>query len=246
MKSPSSEFVSDASSNAQFQLLRAFVEREVRRSAVIMVTSAQPRDGKSMTAFSLATSLSHAGFRTALVAEGSRLRDAARGGPATLAMPRPEPGRFRETTAEFLSHARSTYDYTIVDTAPLLADPLALGLAGSVDGVLVSVRVGRAPTDDDELTIRVIEQSSGRVLGIVAALPEAIDDFEDRRSAKPRAEDVPRRAAVSRGIASVKSLQSLFVGMVVLVFTSLLALAGASANQPHRALGAHVPFSSTK
>ncbi|MBD5654025.1 MAG: hypothetical protein IAI50_02450 [Candidatus Eremiobacteraeota bacterium] len=201
---------------------------------MIMVTSAQAGDGKSVTAYSLARCLAEAGHRIALVGAPSGVRNAPEGGPTLLPMPSPERGRFREATSEFLSSSRSTYDYTILDTAPLLEDTLALALSGVVDGVLVAVRMGRAPTEDDESMMRIIEQSNGRVLGIVAALPEAIDDFEQRRTGGSLREPQARRPVPAAGVAAMQSLQSIVVGMAVLFFSSLYALSSSDPGALHR------------
>jgi hypothetical protein len=178
---------------AQFQLLRAHVEREVRRSSVIMVTSAEAGDGKSLTAHRLAQCLAESGLRTALVdathggQAGIRRASVSLSGdgsdePIMLSMPRTGGGQVREAAARFVESSRAAYDYTIVDTEPLLTDNVALALAAHVDGVLVSVRVGRAPTKSDDSTMQVIEHTGGRIIGIVATEPSAIGDFEEHNT----------------------------------------------------------------
>ena len=46
--------------------------------------------------------------------------------------------------------------------------------------LLLSVRLGRAPSGDDESTLLMLERSAGRVLGIVAASSDAIEAYERR------------------------------------------------------------------
>ena len=55
------------SSAGQIELLRARVERQVRKPAIVVITSAKQGDGKSLTAFLLAKSFAKAGRRTVLV-----------------------------------------------------------------------------------------------------------------------------------------------------------------------------------
>ena len=52
--------------NAQVQLLRSRVEADLGKPAVVMVTSALPGDGKTLTAHSLAMSFGRSGHRVAL------------------------------------------------------------------------------------------------------------------------------------------------------------------------------------
>lgn len=166
--------------NAQVQLLRSRVEADLGKPAVVMVTLALPGDGKTLTAHSLAMSFGRSGHRVALA------------GPAALgADPRcvsivglpPEEGRVteRERLVEFIEKARSEYDYTVVDAGTFLRSNTAMALAPLVDGILLTVRVGRAPSDDDELLVRTIDHSRGRIVGVVATEAKAIEAFERER-----------------------------------------------------------------
>jgi Mrp family chromosome partitioning ATPase len=166
--------------NAQVQLLRSRVEADLGKPAVVMVTSALPGDGKTLTAHSLAMSFGRSGHRVALA------------GPAAIgADPRcvsvvglpPEEGRVteRDRLVEFIEKARSEYDYTVVDAGTFLRSNTAMALAPLVDGILLTVRVGRAPSDDDELLVRTIDHSRGRIVGVVVTDAKAIEDFERER-----------------------------------------------------------------
>jgi succinoglycan biosynthesis transport protein ExoP len=188
------------SDNAQFQLLRAHVERHVREPAVIIVTSAVARDGKSLTANALAECFARAGRRAALVdATGGALSlakspsTALDEGVTFVAAPKRGAALKRKAAADFVNALRASYDYTIVDSGPLLDDDFALSLVGSVDGMLVSVRVGRAPTDEDEMMVRLIEQSKGRIVGVVAVSETEIAEFAKRRTTESA--DLPSRRA---------------------------------------------------
>jgi Mrp family chromosome partitioning ATPase len=202
--------------SAQFQLLRAHVEREVEAPGVIIVTSAERGDGKSVTAYSLAQCLARAGRRAALVAgsgpfpkgappAATELGDEAVEAFSIVRVRKPATALKGKAATEFLRSTRADYDYTIVDAGPLLADDFALGLVGRVDGVIVSVRLGRSRSDEDEMTVRVIEQSNGRIVGVVAVLPSAIADFANRRPAE-RVSDSGRRVTAGGGLAAMQSL----------------------------------------
>jgi hypothetical protein len=176
--------------NPQHQLLRAHVERTVAAPAVIMVTSAETGDGKSLTAHSLALCLARSGRRTALVDLTQPVASAVPRLPGPPGSVRPDftcvdaaaPGvrNSREAMAAFVEETRAAYEYTILDSPALLSDDVAMGLATVVDGLLLTVRLGRAPSELDQLTMRLIERSNGRVIGLVATLPDAIADFGGR------------------------------------------------------------------
>lgn len=223
----------ESSSQAQYALLRAHVEREVRRAGVVMVTSAEAGDGKSLTAYSLALSLAQSGRRTALVnatgdpAAMPAIPDAP-DQPTLVSIPRSLGSSLRETLAEFVGAQRASFDYTIVDSAPLLTDNLAMLLADCVDGVLVSIRLGRKPTDNDEAAMQVMDQCNGRVVGVVAVTPEAIDDFTDRCRSTIVADRSERRLAVDmRAIQSAgRALTVIAVVACSAAFLAHVAIAG--------------------
>jgi Mrp family chromosome partitioning ATPase len=196
-------------SNSEVQLLRAYVERALPARSVILVTSATGGDGKSLTAYALADCLARSGRRTALVDATSetshfvRLANAERSesdGELALYVPLPKPKipLFREATSRFIENMRSAHEFTIVDGATLLKSEMAMAFAEAVDGVLLSVRLGRPPSGDDELTLLMLERSAGRVLGIVAASTEAIEAYERRGApSTPGAEPT----GVKRGVS---------------------------------------------
>jgi len=175
----------------KFHLLRARIESDLKQPGVVMVTSAQRHDGKSFTAYGLAECLASVGHRTALVDANSEGRGTAqprtakegRRGLSIFGMPTDEggPSSSRESICNFVSQMRSRFDFTIVDGAPLLRSGAAILLASAVDGVLLTVRVGRAPCEEDGLIVRMLRQSRASVLGIVAASNEGIAQFERTR-----------------------------------------------------------------
>jgi Mrp family chromosome partitioning ATPase len=175
----------------KFHLLRARIESDVKQPGVVMITSAQRHDGKSFTAYGLAECLASVGHRTALVdanAEGrgtTQVRGTKdpRRGLSIFGMPTDEsgPSSSRESICNFVTQMRTRFDFTIVDGAPLLRSGAAILLASAVDGVLLTVRVGRAPCEEDTLTVRMLKQTRSAVLGIVAASNEGIAQFERTR-----------------------------------------------------------------
>jgi Mrp family chromosome partitioning ATPase len=196
MKTTSNESMLGDAHYSQFQLLRVRVEQELRGASVIMVTSAHKGDGKTLTAYGLAHCLAQSGHRTALVdathGVANALRHATKPpgnggaeGPAVLSMPKAGAGRVREATARFVATARETYDYTILDCGVLLGDQIALSLAALVDGVIVSVCVGRAPVRDDKAMVTMIQHSDARLLGVVAVTPQAISEHKQTLVALP-------------------------------------------------------------
>ena len=173
---------------SQFEILRARVEASVERPGAIMVTSAVPGDGKSLTAYGLAERLSAAGRRVALIdfaglrVSHDRLRDEARParsfpvlslGDETLpSAPSPE------QIKQFVRDARKWFEYVVIDAKPLLESRTAIVLAGSVDGVLVSVRHGRASGAADVSLVQALERGGARMIGVVAAMRNDIGNYE--------------------------------------------------------------------
>ena len=72
---------------------------------------------------------------------------------------------------------RAKYEYAIVDAAPMLKSRLAILLAGIVDGILVTVRLGRTSDADDAALVATLQRVDASVLGVVAAAPKDVDAF---------------------------------------------------------------------
>ncbi len=177
--------------NAKVQLLRTRVEAELGKPAVVMITSARAGDGKSLTAYSLAGCFANCNHRVALVS-GS---DEEHHQLSVLEMPRNE-NASRNQLATFVEQMRSEYDFTIIDAETFVGSSTAMALSRLVDGILLAVRIGRAPTDDDEAMIAIIERFGGRVVGVVATEADTIADFERARKTRPEsARTRPRRNA---------------------------------------------------
>jgi Mrp family chromosome partitioning ATPase len=200
---------------SKFQLLRVRIESDVKLSSVIMVTSAQPKDGKSLTAYGLAECLTKVGHRAVLVdtalkngipTDERATESLVRNFPiVTLSSEESGPTASREAIHAFVGEMRSKYDYTIIDAAPLMSNSVAMMLAGAVDAVLLAVRHGRAPTESDDLMVQTLKHVKARVLGVISSAPESIAEFTAARGSRepsparivavePRVEDVPTSA----------------------------------------------------
>lgn len=180
----------DPALNGKVQLLRARVEAELAKPAVVLVTSASAGDGKSLIAYSLAGSFASCNYRVAL-ASGSY--DEYHELPV-LELPTEE-GRkaSHERLAAFVEKARADYDFTIIDAETFVNSSTVMALSRLVDGILLAVRIGRAPTADDEAMVAMIEQFGSRVVGVVATEAETITDFERARACKPVSTDPRHR-----------------------------------------------------
>jgi hypothetical protein len=181
----------EAPLNSQVQLLRSRVEAELKKPAVVLVTSAHLGDGKTLTADSLARCFAKSGQRAALVNEnrfgtgssdGVAPEPSPQGHVTMLELP-PECDNAvsLEGLTAFVDSLRSDYDYAIVDSGAYLKSNSAMALTQLVDGILLTVRVGRPSSDEDEMMVRMVEHFRGNVIGVVATDAGAIDEFERNR-----------------------------------------------------------------
>jgi Mrp family chromosome partitioning ATPase len=159
----------DPALSKQAQLLSARVEAELSKPAVVMITSACAGDGKSLTACLLAASLEKYGYRVSLVEIPN------------------EEGTSHEQWSALIEKMRSNYDFTVIDAGTFLKSHAVLSLARLVDTVLVAVRIGRAPTPDDESMVGVLEEFGGNVVGVVAIEAATIANFKRAHGQSPAA-----------------------------------------------------------
>lgn len=157
---PQKIIATDPALNSQAQLLRARVEAEVGKPAVVMVTSASAGDGKSLTAHSLAYSFANCNHSVALL-KGRHISC--------------------DRLAALVEKMRAEYDFTIIDAETFVNSSTVMALARLVDGILLAVRIGRAPIADDETMVEMIEQFGGCIVGVVATEADTIADFERAR-----------------------------------------------------------------
>jgi Mrp family chromosome partitioning ATPase len=165
---------------AQAQLLRSRVEAELGKPAVVMVTSARARDGKSLTAYSLAAALAKWNHRVALVSRSCEEYQQL----SVVKIPGDE-GNSRDRLAAFVERMRSEYDFTIIDAETFVKNSTVMALVRLVDGILLAVRIGRAPTADDQSMVGILEEFGGHVIGVVATEADTIDNFGAARLEKP-------------------------------------------------------------
>jgi Mrp family chromosome partitioning ATPase len=178
---PQENNATDPILNAKVQLLRTRVEAELGKPAVVMITSARAGDGKSLTAYSLAGCFAKYNHRVALVSgSGEEYHQLS-----VLEMPGEESNASRDQLATFVEKMRSEYDFTIIDAETFVSSSTVMALSRLVDGILLAVRIGRAPTDDDEAMVAIIEQFGSRVIGVVATEADTIADFERARRTRP-------------------------------------------------------------
>jgi Mrp family chromosome partitioning ATPase len=172
---PAVSLATNPASDIQAELLSVRIEVELSKPAVVMVTSARAGDGKSLAAHSLAASLEKCNHRVSL-----------------LEMPN-EKGASHERLSAVVEEMRSNYDFTIIDAATFSGSRTVLSLARLVDGILVAVRIGRAPTAEDRSMVGILEQLGGNVVGVVATEAEAIANFERSRGESSASRFQPRR-----------------------------------------------------
>ncbi len=175
--------------------VRAEIEVAITKPWVVVVTSAERGDGKTLVALALARSFAEAGHRTALVDINHHRPEATRSLNAT-AVEAPSNwqtftapgvnGRVRNLEAISLastSFARATsatrirgladdlrerYDVCIVDASEIADDALGLQFAAAADGVVIAVRLHRPLGYRDQRLDEVLARIDARVFGIVA------------------------------------------------------------------------------
>lgn len=168
---------------AKFRILSARVESALEEHAVVLVTSAKPGDGTSLTAYGLADALTKIGHKVALVyTDPDRRNDEGRTGRGPvrefpiigLTSDNDSSSPSREAISGFVSRMRHDYDYTIIDSPALLSSGVAILLASTVDGVLLSVRLGRSPSEEDDVIVRTLRNVKANVLGVVSVSKPSI------------------------------------------------------------------------
>jgi Mrp family chromosome partitioning ATPase len=221
---------SETANSAQFHLLRARIESDIEGPAVVLVTSAEPGDGTKFTAYTLAQCFARTGRRTTVVdatveepESRPKISDRA-DAPCYLRLPRERVAGSREELMSFVYSLRSQNDVTIIDTDPILTDPIAMSLVGAVDGVLMTVRLGRASTGNDTMSVRVVEQSRGKILGVVATTRAVIADFESSGPEYSAAAPAPR-ADVAAPVALSQRLGYKVLGALIVLSMIFVAFA---------------------
>ena len=101
-------------------------------------------------------------------------------GLSVISMSQPEVATTssRQTIRHLTTQLRKKFDFAIVDTGALPKNNIALLMAAAADGVLVSIRTGRAASKEDLVLVRTLQQTNRRILGVVLTSKETIDLFE--------------------------------------------------------------------
>lgn len=174
------------------QLLRSQLEARLATPAVIIVTSAEKHDGKSVTAFALGRSFASAGYRSIVIdanpahSRPSHVPTAGdtpldRIGVAGRAVQNLHGGHYELALASekdvhllalpqikaLLDQCRLRYEYTIVDCSEFEATGLPALLAKCADVALISAREGRRCTELDSHLVQSVEGSGAPVFGVV-------------------------------------------------------------------------------
>jgi Mrp family chromosome partitioning ATPase len=164
-----------------FLTLRAAVEASCKAPSVILISSVLPGDGKTTVSAGLAVALAKSGYATMAIDAGStaELTKAlgVKGGSAGvrraaehLDVMRIEGGDLRvSSTAELrrtFDQLRERYAYIVLDGCELSSGGLAA--AAAVDGVLLTVRSGRATVDEDAQATRLLDHCRARFIGVIA------------------------------------------------------------------------------
>ena len=188
--------------DAQARLLCTRIDSDIRKPAVILVTSAEVGDGASYTALSLAKAFAKFGRRTALVdatgnARGSyqapspMLGEQPSDEPTIIRMRTLDRNSSRDALGESVASFRQTYDITIIDTLPVLDSNSAMALGDVADATLVTVRFGRVAGPGDEIAASMLEACKGQFLGVVTTDGDEVERFEQGRTVElslPQAE----------------------------------------------------------
>jgi Mrp family chromosome partitioning ATPase len=186
----------------QINALRSRFEPGLAQSTVLLVTSAEKKDGKSLVAYSLAESFGDAGYRCIVVdANPSRSQARLANALGNVAADQIDVRGYivqnvhrgySELTLADRSHAdllsypqvkqvveqcRRSYEYVIVDCGEFGGSNLPSLLAKCADGVLISLRQGRRPTERDERLAQVVDAGGVPILGVILVPTSAMKAF---------------------------------------------------------------------
>jgi len=207
--------LSGAAGTAAFDQLRARLEVEVVRPAVIGITSSTAGDGKDIAARGLAYSLATAGYSTLLVytsltslgsskpPPGLTLEDIGRqvapdpgtGNPAVLTL---SDLLLQKTTSQrnlrsALEMLRSKFEYVVLDVEQGVSTSFATAIVGAADAVLVTVKTGRRAQAGDARLSADLERVGVRFLGVLALDGSIIRDDPTVIAAAPTNGELRRK-----------------------------------------------------
>ena len=153
-----------------------------RACKTIAVTSANPSEGKSLTAANIAISYAMLGKKTLLIDADLRKPTQRRLWKLELAKVKDLPlwiigaGTIPPNPSELLSSDRmkafvaeiaKRYDYVIIDTPPINTVADAQILSAFVDGVLIVAKSGSTTSDELRAAVDAVERAEGNLCGVV-------------------------------------------------------------------------------
>jgi Mrp family chromosome partitioning ATPase len=175
---------------ANFDLLRARLENDVPRPAVIAITSSTAEDGKEIAARGLACSLALAGYQTLLIdtsvdgyslarpGQGPELEEIARqltfdpraGNLVELIL---KDAALQKRTSQrkvqlALEILRNKADYVVISTESGASTPFGAAVVAAASAVLVTVKRGRRQKGGDAQLAVALKRLGARFLGVLA------------------------------------------------------------------------------
>jgi Mrp family chromosome partitioning ATPase len=164
---------------------------EVSKKKAFLITGSSPLHKKSPVAAVLAYALAQEGKRTLLVADSRDLRkwrleqdqdyrDSLNTADQMYAIPSAQPNLLalgisepsglelydRGKTVGFLEHAKTSFDFVIVDFACLYSHPLPLFLTTLVDGVILLVRLDTSKSSA-LFVKKKVDEAGGELVGVI-------------------------------------------------------------------------------
>jgi hypothetical protein len=219
--------------------LRARIDSEVAKPAVILVTSAEHGDGANLTAYTIAGAFADTGVRTVLFdatsnVQNDRQSDGNSAGSGSVGkrvlanVCRPEVLQSRELLVDFVTSLRLSYEITIIEAPPVLESGTANALIAMADAALIAIRLGRVAGDGDVLISRILEDREDCFLGIITTDAGAIAEFEATSPKLP----IPTRIEVQTTPVMNQSLvRQISAGTLGLIFLLLVATVIAESSQ---------------
>lgn len=181
---------SDSEGTANFDMLRARLEVDLPRPAVIAITSSTAEDGAATAARGLAHSLAEAGYPTlfidaskAVKGKGNMSSDLTLEELANHTIPSADSRdlstlnlcdvTLQKKTSQrdmqsTLGLFRTKFDYVIMSAQHGVSTSFATSIVAAADAVLVAVKTGRRQRALDERVAETLERLESRFIGVIA------------------------------------------------------------------------------
>ena len=182
----------------KFDLLRARLEAEIERPAVIAITSSIAEDGNEVAAWGLACSLAATGYPTifmdtslsapTMTEPAQRLRldeianqlDPSQGSASFAVLTLGDPTLQKRTSQRSIVSSfqvlRTKFDYVIINAGFALSSSFATAVVTAADSVLVAVKIGRRQLGHDLQLSAALEQLGAHFLGVIAMDASVIEN----------------------------------------------------------------------